>query len=279
MGRGDEPGNKETDHTATNREGKESRKKDDDRPPLLDNSQKVCNLLKETNSITVELIPASALNLEYKTFDWTLTVIDQSQIAFKFFFDHPEYISQDGSPDTMLIKFENTPFYLLPDDTAKKTLPNGWHLIIKLPPQVVIKNAESIKISKNAENLITKIIEFNGVAAFVFGISMQPLFDMINSLQITALLPLLNIILPEPAMSLYKILVKIVSFDYFDPYDPGFTETEPYSYKFDWFGFGSVNFIDDLGTFLLFLITLLLIESVFAIGIWSCTRAIESFFR
>ena len=204
----------------------------------------ICNLLKETNSITVELIPASSRNLAYKTFYWTLEQIDQTRMNFKFYFDFPEYISQDGSPDSMMIKFLNNPLYLIPEDPGKNTLPNGWQIVIKLPPQVNRESKETKDwITANAESLITKIIEFNGLAAFVFGVSMQPLFDMINSLQITALLPLLNIILPEPAMSLYKILVKIVSFDYFDPYDPGFTETEPYSYKYDWFGFGSVNFI------------------------------------
>ena len=66
---------------------------------------------------------------------------------------------------------------------------------------------------------------------------------MINSLQITALLPLTNIVLPANAKSLFEVIIMIVAFDFFPLYDPGFTATDPYSYKFDWFGFGNINFV------------------------------------
>ena len=108
---------------------------------------------------------------------------------------------------------------------------------------------------------------------------MQPLFDLINPLQITALLPLTTIILPENAMRLFEVIIHIVAFDYFGMYNPGFTETKPFSYKFEWFGFDSINFIEDLGTFLTFLITLLLIQSVVAIIIYKCTSDIEPWFK
>ena len=50
-------------------------------------------------------------------------------------------------------------------------------------------------------------------------------------------------------------------------YDPGFTETEPYSYRFDWFGFGSTNYVLALGTAINFLIALMLIKSLIALVI------------
>ena len=122
------------------------------------------------------------------------------------------------------------------------------------------------------------VIAANSWLTLLFGVSMQPLFDMINSLQITALLPLNKIVLPANAMELFEVIIAIVAFDYFPLYDPGYTETESYSAKFDWFGFGGVNFIGLLGTFLGVIIWILVIQTInsviiyFSIGIamiWS----------
>ena len=88
---------------------------------------------------------------------------------------------------------------------------------------------------------------------------MQPLLDMINSLQITALLPLTNITIPSEAFEFFEVILAIVAFDFFEPYDPGFTETEAYNVRLEWFGFDSVNFVGLLGTFLSFVIALLIV--------------------
>ena len=117
--------------------------------------------------------------------------------------------------------------------------------------------------------------------AFFFGISMQPLFDMINCLQITALLGFFDVTFPSNAMDLFKVLVTIVSFDFFDFYDtfnPGFTPTEPYSSKFDWFGFGSINFMEGLGFFLTLLIVMLLFQATIAILAYALTYKMQRFF-
>ena len=102
---------------------------------------------------------------------------------------------------------------------------------------------------------------------------------MINSLQITALLPLTSITLPQNAMSLFEVIVHIVAFDFFPLYNPGFTETEPFSAKFDWFGFGSVNFVEDLGTFLNILIWILIAQSIIAICIHYSTNGMDYWFK
>ena len=110
---------------------------------------------------------------------------------------------------------------------------------------------------------------------------MQPLFNMINSLQITALLPLNNIALPANAMDLFKVLVMIVAFDFFALYDywnPGFTGTGPYSDKFEWFGFDSVNYIEDLGFFITLLILILALQVVMHVLLSICTRNLLPFF-
>ena len=43
----------------------------------------------------------------------------------------------------------------------------------------------------------------------------------------------------------------LVAFDVLEQYDEvdfGFTPTDAYSEKFDWFGFGSINYVEALGT-------------------------------
>ena len=60
-----------------------------------------------------------------------------------------------------------------------------------LPPQrekIVTKIVEVAP--ETTKTGILTIIAANSWLSFLFGVSMQPLFDMVNSLQITALLPL-----------------------------------------------------------------------------------------
>ena len=124
------------------------------------------------------------------------------------------------------------------------------------------------------------LIAGNGWLTFAFGFSMQPLFNMINSLQITALLPLTSIKLPSNAMSVFTVLMTIVAFDFFPLYDPGFTETDPYNVKFGWIGIDSINYVQGLGTFLNCLIILLSIQTLFAIGIYlGIIRIFEPFLQ
>ena len=125
------------------------------------------------------------------------------------------------------------------------------------------------------------IISSNAWLGFVFGVSMQPLFDMINSLQITALLPLNNITIPANVMVLFQLIVTIVAFDFFpfyDHYNPGFTPTEPYTEKFAWFGFDSVNYVEDLGFFLGLLIVILILNTLIGLLIQACTYRYHGFF-
>ena len=43
---------------------------------FVSESQKICNLLKMTNSIKIELIPASIEHIEMKAYNWTLSLLD-----------------------------------------------------------------------------------------------------------------------------------------------------------------------------------------------------------
>ena len=108
---------------------------------------------------------------------------------------------------------------------------------------------------------------------------MQPLFDMINSLQITALLPLTQLTIPSNVMELFDILISIVAFDFVPLFDPGFTETEPYSEKFAMFGFDTINYVQDLGTVLNALIAFLLVQTFITLVLHKLTKNYEYFMR
>ena len=55
---------------------------------------------------------------------------------------------------------------------------------------------------------------------------------------------------------MFDFMIEIVSFDYFpihDIFDFGFTETEPWSIKFLELGYETVNFIEGMGSIILFI--------------------------
>ena len=90
------------------------------------------------------------MHVEKKTFNWTLTTLGVDTMELNFMFDHPSYISQDVKPDTIKITFLNTPYYLIPQDSSKMTLPNGYQVNVKLVPQEDISTAVMQK--QQAEN-------------------------------------------------------------------------------------------------------------------------------
>ena len=87
-----------------------------------------------TNSLKAELIPSNANHLEKKTFNWTVSVIDQESIEVNFAFEHPDFISVGDRADVMKLTFTNTPFWLEPEDVKMDPIPDGWELNIHLPP-------------------------------------------------------------------------------------------------------------------------------------------------
>lgn len=195
-----------------------------------------------TNSVKISFIPWNTEHLEMKKFTWNLMTIDESGLGFKFDFENPTYVSMGEGSDKMKITFQNTQFYLIPEDESLSSLPNGYEITIDLPPQELPNLVKAVPKETQEQTLLT-LIAANGWLSFLFGMSMQPLFDMINSLQITALLPLTNIVLPSGAMDLFEVILTIVAFDFFPLYNPGFTETEAYNIRFEWFGFDNINFV------------------------------------
>ena len=83
-----------------------------------------------------------------------------------------------------------------------------------------------LDILLEAEEPVKAFVGFNFVISFCFNISMNILYAMINSLQITAHLPLNNISFTSNVMDTFEKLIDIVSFDFFETkehIDFGFT--------------------------------------------------------
>ena len=77
------------------------------------------------------------------------------------------------------------------------------------------------------------------------------LFDSIIHLQIFAHIPLTELYMPANVLQDFEIMIQVVSFDYIQPFDyipAEFLATDAISPQFDWVGYGSQNFLDNMGT-------------------------------
>ena len=71
-------------------------------------------------------------------------------------------------------------------------------------------------------------------------------FGSIMVVQILAHLPLTDVQMPANLLEMFQILISIVSFDYFAPFDyveVKFTELWFWSPNFEWLGYDSVQFL------------------------------------
>ena len=110
-----------------------------------------------------------------------------------------------------------------------------------------------------------KIITIGGLLFSSFlHLDLQTIWGGINAVQIIAHLPLNNVNFPLNAQMFYYFLTRVISFDFFAPtdyFDFGFTSTEPYSSAYEWLGYETTNFYENIG-------------SVFVIGIIIALRQI-----
>ena len=107
-----------------------------------------------------------------------------------------------------------------------------------------------------------KTLVFSSIfVAIVFKFSLQNLWGGINALQLIAHLPMNNVLFPGNVYYVFDVLIQVVSFDLYAPADYidfGFTETDPYSENFEWVGYETHNFIECLGSIVIFLFLIVL---------------------
>ena len=181
-------------------------------------------------------------------------------MLLSFDFANPLYISQDNLIDTVKISFRNTNLYMFPADEEKAAIPDGYTITFELPLQLA-KGKSTAQTILQTEEPVKGFIGANLFISFCFNISMNILYAMINSLQITAHLPLNNISFTSNAMETFQYLIDIVSFDFFEVKDHvafGFTQTDAWTYRFALLDYESFNFIENLGSISLFLVVYIL---------------------
>ena len=69
-------------------------------------------------------------------------------------------------------------------------------------------------------------------------------------------MPLINIPLPGSCFFIFDQLILMVTFDYLPVADIiplGYSMTDPWNDRFDWLGYGSINFVENMGSLTLFL--------------------------
>ena len=88
--------------------------------------------MKATNSVALELVSGNAINVDEKGYDWNLIEFTENNLEIEVAFTNPEVISYDKT-DTFMIKFQNTPVFLIPTEDELAPIPNGYKLAIPLP--------------------------------------------------------------------------------------------------------------------------------------------------
>ena len=84
-------------------------------------------------------------------------------------------------------------------------------------------------------------------------------------MQVTAHLPLIPLPFSSTSYFVFDIMIQIMAFDLLPPpeeyIDFNFTETEPWNTQFEWLGYDSANFINLMGTILIFA-TIMIVQGV-----------------
>lgn len=120
------------------------------------------------------------------------------------------------------------------------------------------------KAQEKTEESVQGFVMTNFIVSLVLSVSMQQIFSSINSFQITAHLPLINIPLSAKVYFVFDIMIKIIQFDFFpihEFFDLGFQSTEPWDEKFEWLKYDSTNFIELSGS-VLFLLGLIIFQGI-----------------
>ena len=187
--------------------------------------------------------------LDKKGFKWSIMRYDEDGITFQFTFEFPTHISV-GEIDTMKIQFFNTDRYLKPQNGDKSSIPDGYTVVIKLPPQGG-DDAMSPQELENNQETGQQIVIVQLILSQLLSQVLAMVFGSILVVQIMAHLPLTDINLPVNVLQTFQVIISFVSFDYFPPFnyiDAGFTEVWPFSSNFDWIGYQSVNFLLGIGS-------------------------------
>ena len=154
----------------------------------------------------------------------------------------------------MKVYFDNTNYFMKPEDQELQPVPNNFEIVAKLPPQqgTIISQEAELSVETAGQTLVVS----NFGLSFFAVHQLNFFFSSILSLQILAHQPLANVHLPANAHQAFSIMIQVVSFDYFEFTDVialDFSPTDPWSEPFDNLDYGSVNFLESLGSITFFI--------------------------
>ena len=66
----------------------------------------------------------------------------EAEMSIRMLFKDPKSISYD-KPDTMVITFQNTPTYLIPQNEGMLPIPNGYKITVPLPVQEIYETVNT----------------------------------------------------------------------------------------------------------------------------------------
>ena len=138
--------------------------------------EKVCHLLKITNSVRPTFIPGSSSYIDKQGATWWVQEVNEDGMVIKLAFDNPIYIARGELPDLFSVSFHNTEYWLIPDDERKKAIPSGFTARTEVPLQTD-ETLPSLDISRLKEVLFSVF-----VVQYLVGFTQSQLFGMIKNL-------------------------------------------------------------------------------------------------
>ena len=156
----------------------------------------------------------------------------------------------------MLISFYNASDFLTPEDDGKLPILDGYTIAARLPAQL---DPDLEDLQTSSQQSLKAFSAGNIVINILLRASLNTLFSSMNSLQITAHLPLINIEFSSSSYLLFDIIIQFVVFEFLPMHlvNFGFQETDYWSEQLRWLSYDSGNYIEllgSLGVFFLFLV-------------------------
>jgi len=129
-------------------------------------------------------------------FNWFVEILDSTKLKTVFEFETPQYVSIGEEPDQLEITFyPERSGSLLQTVEGELILPSGFQMVIDLPKQEDRDAEPFYKLPIPASTATFTIIY---PLMIIFNVSMQEMAGSINSLAITAHIPMIDI---RPALN------------------------------------------------------------------------------
>ena len=243
-------------------------------PPIVDLTKLTFNdkrNLGESKPVFVVAVEPSSLqdpaNVELT---WEITEFTSTKMLLQIYFEFAKHISFN-SPDTLVVEFADPDLFI--SDGGIQMLPDHRRmtreLMTQLPQDAIGTQTNINSSADDSKKATTAIMASN----FLMGFGLKSVIDMINALQIIILLPLIDVKIPANAGMFFKTLAEYAAFDFVDigEYADAIFKlepTEPINTSAESLGIDTTYFVNNLGTFYVFLlINFLMLFAWFLVGL------------